>query len=104
MSKFAILKLGGSQYTIEEGKEYEIPKFSAEVGKLKLTDIVAAGEGSEVSIGTPMLDKAEVEIDVLSHEKGEKITTRIFKAKSRYRRKRGFRKQVTKFKVLSIKF
>lgn len=104
MSKFAILKLGGSQYTIEEGKEYEIPKFSAEVGKLKLTDIVAAGEGSEVSIGTPMLDKAVVEIDVMSHDKGEKITTRIFKAKSRYRRKRGFRKQVTKFKVLSIKF
>lgn len=104
MSKFAILKLGGSQYTIEEGKEYEIPKFSAEVGKLKLTEIVAAGEGSEVSIGTPMLDKAVVEIDVMSHEKGEKITTRIFKAKSRYRRKRGFRKQVTKFKVLSIKF
>ena len=104
MSKFAILKLGGSQYTIEEGKEYEIPKFSAEIGKLKLTDIIAAGEGSEVSIGTPMLDKAAVEIEVIAHEKGEKITSRIFKAKSRYRRRRGFRKQVTKFKVLSIKF
>jgi large subunit ribosomal protein L21 len=104
MSKFAILKLGTSQYTIEEGKEYEIPKFSAEIGKLKLTDVLAAGEGSDVSVGTPILDKAVVEIDVLAHEKGEKITSSIFKAKSRYRRKRGFRKQVTKFKVLSIKF
>lgn len=104
MSKFAIIKLGGSQFTVEEGKEYELPKFSAEVGKLKLTDVIAAGEGAEVSIGTPTLDKAAVEIEVLAHEKGEKVTTRIFKAKSRYRRKRGFRKQVTKFKVLSIKF
>lgn len=104
MSKFAILKLGGSQYTLEEGKEYEIPKFSAEVGKVKLTDVLAAGEGSDVTVGTPMLDKATVEIEVIEHAKGEKITSDIFKAKSRYRRRRGFRKQVTKFKVLSIKF
>lgn len=104
MSKFAIIKLGGSQYTLEEGKEYELPKFSAEVGKVKLADVLAAGEGSDISVGAPILDKAAVEIEVLSHEKGEKVTSRIFKAKSRYRRKRGFRKQVTKFKVLSIKF
>lgn len=104
MSKFAILKLGTSQYTVEEGKEYEVPKFSAEIGKLKISDIYAAGEGDEVKIGTPKLDNASVELEVISHEKGEKVTSRIFKAKSRYRRKRGFRKQVTNFKVLSIKF
>lgn len=104
MSKFAIIKLGGSQYTLEEGKEYELPKFNAEIGKLELNEVLAAGEGSDVTVGMPLLDKAAVEIEVLSHDKGEKVTSRIFKAKARYRRKRGFRKQVTKFKVLSIKF
>lgn len=104
MSKFAILKLGGSQYTVEEGKEYSIPKFEAEVGKVKINEVLAAGEGSDINVGTPSLDKASVELEVLEHAKGEKVTSRIFKAKSRYRRKRGFRKQVTKFKVLSIKY
>ncbi len=104
MSKFAILKLGGSQYSVEEGKEYEVPKFSAETGKVKINEVLAAGEGTDVTVGMPALDKAVVEIEVLEHAKGEKVTSRIFKAKARYRRKRGFRKQVTKFKVLSIKF
>lgn len=104
MSKFAILKLGKSQYSVEEGKEYEVPKFAAEVGKLTLDEVLAAGDDKDIVVGMPNVDKAKVEIEVLEHAKGEKINTRIFKAKSRYRRSRGFRKQVTKFKVLSIKY
>ncbi|MBE0573295.1 bL21 family ribosomal protein, partial [Candidatus Dojkabacteria bacterium] len=63
-----------------------------------------AGDDKDIVVGMPNVDKAKVEIEVLEHAKGEKVNTKIFKAKSRYRRSRGFRKQVTKFKVLSIKY
>jgi len=102
MSKFAIIKLGASQYNIEEGKTYEVPKFLAENGKMNIETILATGDETSIKIGKPTVEKAVVEIEILGVEKGEKISSRIYKAKSRYRRSRGFRKQLTKFKVISI--
>jgi len=104
MSKFAIIKLGSSQYNIEEGKTYEVPKFIAENGKMNISEVLAAGDENSIKIGKPSVEKANVEIEILGVEKGEKVTTRIYKAKSRYRRTRGFRKQIVKFKVLSISY
>jgi large subunit ribosomal protein L21 len=101
--KYAIVKIGSLQYTLEEGKEYSIPKFVAEVGKMKMADVLAIGENDTLTLGQPMVDKAIVEVEVLGQEKGEKVQSRIYKAKARYRRTRGIRKQVTRFKVLNIK-
>ena len=105
MSKFAIIKLGTFQYNVEEGKEYETPKFQAEAGKkVVVEEILAAGENDKLEVGTPFVKGAKVELEIIDQTKGEKVTSRIFKAKSRYRRTRGFRKLVTKFKVVSIKY
>lgn len=102
--KYAIVKIGAFQYTIEEGKEYEVPNFEGEVSKkVDIKDVLAVGDGDKVSFGKPNLDKATVQVEILDQGKGEKVQSRIFKAKSRYRRIRGLRKRVTKFKVLSIK-
>lgn len=103
MAKFAIIQIAGTQYNVEEGKTYEVPKFIAEAGKpYKVTEVLALGDGKTFEFGKPML-KAEVTLDVLEQKNGEKVVSQIFKAKSRYRRKRGFRKEVTKFVVKSIK-
>lgn len=103
MSKFAIIKVGASQYTVEEGKTYSIPKFGAEEGKAyKVAEVLAAGDEKDTQFGTPTLAKAQVELDILAQEKGEKVKTTIYKAKSRYKKTRGFRKEVTRFKVAKI--
>ena len=103
MSKFAIIKIGPFQYNVEEGKEYSVPNFEAEVGKkFNVEEVLAAGDEKSMEVGMPTL-KATVELEILGEEKGEKVTSRIFKAKARYRRSRGFRKTVTRFKVSSIK-
>lgn len=105
MSKFAIIKLGPNQYRLEEGKTYVVPRFSdTEAETLSIDEVMAAGDDKNVQFGTPFLSKASVKLDVLGYEKGEKVTSRIFKAKARYRRTRGFRKQVTRIKVNSISF
>lgn len=105
MAKNAVVKINHFQYNVEEGGEYTVPKIVGEVGsKMKIEEVILAGEGDSVKLGTPFLEKAVVEIEILSQEKGEKVTTRVYKAKSRYRRTKGFRKEVTKFKVNSIKF
>lgn len=105
MSKYSIIQIGTFQYNVEEGKEYTVEKFEAEVGAdLKISDVLAIGDGDKLIVGKPLVKDAEVTLNILSQEKGEKITSKIYKAKSRYRRTRGFRKQVTKFKVESIKY
>ncbi len=101
--KYAIIKVGPFQYNVEEGKEYTTPKFQADK-KLVVEDVLAVGEGDKLTIGTPMVKGAKVELEILGQEKGEKVVSRTYKAKSRYKRTKGLRKQVTKFKVVSIKF
>ncbi|SRR5260221_239864 len=104
MSKFAIIKIGPFQYNVEEGKEYSVPNFEAEVGKkFNVEEVLAVGDDKKLEVGMPTLDKVKVELEILAQEKGEKVTSSIFKAKARYRKTRGFRKQVTRFKVSSIK-
>ncbi|MEO6728939.1 MAG: 50S ribosomal protein L21 [Candidatus Dojkabacteria bacterium] len=103
MAKFAIINIAGTQFNVEEGKTYEVPKFIAEAGKaFKITDVLALGDGEKFEFGKPTL-KAEVTLDIIEQKNGEKVISNIFKAKSRYRRRRGFRKEVTKFVVKSIK-
>lgn len=105
MSKYSIIKIGTFQYNVEEGKEYEVPRFEAEAGKtLEIDKVLAVGDGEKFVVGKPFLDKAIVKLNILEQSKGEKVVSKIYKAKSRYRRTRGFRKQVTKFKVESIKY
>lgn len=103
MAKFAIIQIGSAQYNVEEGKSYEVPKFAAEAGKsFKIETVLAVGDEKSFEFGKPTV-KADVTLDIVEQAKGEKVVSRIFKAKSRYRRKRGLRKLVTKFVVKSIK-
>lgn len=103
MAKTAIVELNGRQFSLSEGQSYTLPKFIAEVGKMKLDKVLSIVDGDKVEFGKPFLDKVSVEIEVLSQEKGKKVTSRIYKAKSRYSRVRGKRIENTLIKVLNIK-
>lgn len=100
--KYAIIILGKSQYLVEEGKTYTVPRFKAEVGAMS-PKTLAANAGKEFVFGKPALDDKTVTIEVTEHGKGEKVTMRTYTAKSRVRRTVGHRKLTTTFKVTSIK-
>ena len=86
--KYAVIKYQGKQYKVSEGEEILVNKLSegAEPEVLLVVD-----EG-KVKVGKPVLKEAKIKIKVLAEEeKGEKLHIYKFKAKSRYRRKTGFR-------------
>jgi large subunit ribosomal protein L21 len=56
----------------------------------------------EVKVGTPTIDGAKISIKKLEDEKGDKIIVKKYKAKSRYRRKIGFRPQFTHLQIEKI--
>ncbi|NBC09252.1 MAG: 50S ribosomal protein L21 [Bacteroidetes bacterium] len=99
---FAIVKIAGQQFKVEEGQELFVHQLEAEEGdSLKLEDVLLVDNGGKVSVGTPVLN-ANVNATVLEHVKGDKVI--VFKKKRRqgYRRKSGHRQRFTKIKIDNI--
>lgn len=101
--KFAVIKISGVQLKVYEGKEYEVNKLSGNKGeKIEVTDVLVIADGEDVKIGKPIVDGAKVDLEITSQKKGEKINGFVYKAKSRYRRRFGFRASITRVKVIKI--
>lgn len=91
--KLAVLKLGGSQHLVREGTELEVHRLDLkEAGKAKV----------EALLLRPKIAKGHVEYKLLEHTRGPKIDVTTYKAKSRYRRKMGFRASLSKVVVEKI--
>ncbi len=95
----AIIKTGGKQYRVEEGKEIFIETVAGEAGDtVTFDEVIMVGD----KIGTPFVEGAKVEGEIIKHGKGKKITIFKFKAKKDYRNKKGHRQQYTKVKITNI--
>lgn len=103
MQDYAVVQIAHRQYIVEAGKTYTVDKFVAEVGSKLELPVLAMSNGNDLTVGAPTVDKVQAKIEVVEQGKGEKINTFVYKAKSRYHKRHGFRKQVTTFKVLEIK-
>ena len=101
--EYAVVKIGGSQYKIKEGDEFEVDRLPQKEGEeIELTEVLLVVDDGEVKIGQPQVLEATVKAKIISHFKGEKIRVSRFKAKSRYRKVRGFRPYLTKIKIEKI--
>ena len=88
---YAIIKTGGKQYCVEEGKVITIEKLDVEAGAEVAFDEVLLVSGDSVKIGQPTVAGAKVTGKVLEQGKGAKIRIFKYKAKSNYRRRQGHR-------------
>lgn len=97
----AVIRCGGKQYVVQEDDELYVDKLDGEVGKqIELeTLLLADTETHAVEVGKPVLDK-KIHAEILVHEKGEKLHILRFKAKARYRKRKGFRHDFTNIKIL----
>jgi len=101
--KYAIVEDGGKQYRAVEGGTIEVDRYPSEVGdQIDLDRVLLVADGSEISIGTPMIPGARVQATVVSQFKGPKIVVFKYKPKIRYRVKKGHRQQYTRLKIDAI--
>lgn len=99
---YAIIKTGGKQYKVEEGKTISIEKLDVEVGAaVEFGDVLLLSD-ADVKIGQPFVAGAKVTGTVLEQGKGAKIRIFKYKAKSNYRRRQGHRQPFTKVKIEKI--
>ena len=99
---YAIIKTGGKQYVVEEGKGISIEKLDVEEGAEVTFDEVLLVSGDDVKIGQPNVAGAKVTGKVLEQGKERKIRIFKYKAKSNYRRRQGHRQPFTKVKIEKI--
>ncbi|MCX6724842.1 MAG: 50S ribosomal protein L21 [Candidatus Shapirobacteria bacterium] len=103
MKKYAIVKIGGTQYKVAEGDEIEVDKIDSEKGKtLSFDQVLLLAEDNEVKIGQPLIKGAQIKAKMLDQIKGEKVRVATYKAKSRSRKVKGFRASLTKIKIEKI--
>lgn len=97
---YAVFRTGGKQFRAEPGERVRIPTLDVEPGEtVEFDEVLLAGDGDDVSVGTPVVEGALVRAEVLRHGRGRKII--VFKRKRRkgYRRKQGHRQKFTEIRV-----
>ncbi|HEX7155599.1 MAG TPA: 50S ribosomal protein L21 [Burkholderiaceae bacterium] len=100
---FAVIKTGGKQYRVSAGDRLKVESLPLEVGQqVKLAEVLAVGEGSQVRVGAPLLQDAAVTATVLAHGRHDKV--RIFKMRRRkhFQKHAGHRQNFTELRIDSI--
>jgi large subunit ribosomal protein L21 len=99
---FAIIKSGGKQHVVEEGKWFLTEKIDQEEGTAVEFDalLISDDEGKETKVGTPVAGKVTGKI--MENGRGKKIAIVKYRAKSNYRRNVGHRQPFTKVMIEKI--
>jgi large subunit ribosomal protein L21 len=82
---YAIIRLGGKQYTVREGETLVVDRVKADEGKTFNPDVLL-GEGT-------------VTAKVVAHERGPKIRIGKYKRRTGYRRHNGFRAATSRIEI-----
>jgi large subunit ribosomal protein L21 len=100
---YAIVESGGKQYVAREGEALEVDRLSVEVGKsVEFDQVLLVVDGSDVRIGTPVVQGMKVHATVAGHTKGDKVIVYRYIPKERFRKKQGHRQQYTRVLIDSI--
>ena len=100
---YEVIKTGGKQYRVASGDKIKVEQIAADIGQeLKIDQVLALGNGSDLKIGAPLVSGATVTVKVVSHGKHDKV--RIFKLRRRkhYAKHQGHRQQFTELQIGAI--
>ena len=101
---YAVIKTGGKQYKVKSGEILKIEKLpdSKPETKIEFNEILAYGDDKSIEIGTPNVEGAKVEANLIKNSKNRTIL--IFKKRRRQnsRRKNGHRQEYSMIKINKI--
>lgn len=97
---FAVLKTGGKQYRVQAGDVLRVEKLAADAGEtVQFNEILMVG----ATVGTPLVEGAAVQADVIDQIKGDKVINFVRRRrKHSSKRTKGHRQQLTLVKVTDV--
>ena len=100
---YAVVKTGGKQYRVAKDDTILVEKLDADEGQtVTLTDVMLLGDGDKITLGTPVVDDASVEAQVVRQTRGPKIIIFRRKRRKNHRRTQGHRQDLTLLKITHI--
>ena len=93
---YAVVRTGGKQYRVQEGRPVTIERLPGEAGAtIELNDVLLLGDGDNITIGAPTVDGARVVGTIREQGRAKKILVFHYKNKTRARMKNGHRQHLT---------
>jgi len=100
---YAVVKTGGKQYRVAKDDKILVEHIDAEEGQtITLDKVMMLGDGDKVTIGSPVVENASVEAEVLSQTRGPKLIIFRRKRRKNHRRIQGHRQDLTLLKITDI--
>ncbi len=104
----AVIRTGGKQYLVTPGQKIKIEKLELpekkgeEKQEVVFDEVLLLEKNKKLEIGRPLVKGAKVTAKVLEEGKGKKIIIFKYKAKKRYKVKKGHRQPFTEVEITKI--
>jgi large subunit ribosomal protein L21 len=100
---YAVFESGGLQFNGEEGAVVKVPHMTADPGDtISLDKVLMIKDGERAQVGSPYLDSAKIEAEVLNQGHADKIIVYKFKRRKKYRKLNGHRQQFKEIRIKKI--
>ncbi len=100
---YAIVEIAGQQFKVEKGNKLFVNRLDNKEGsEMKFDKVLLVDKDDKVTVGTPVVEKANVSAKVLQHVQGD--TVLVFKKKRRkgYQTLNGHRQKYTEIEIQDI--
>ena len=99
----AVILTGGKQYRVQPEDIIDVELLEGNDGdRIEFTEVLAVGEGKEVKFGSPTIQGAKVEGEIVKHFRGQKLIAFKYKRRKGSHVKKGHRQNLIKVKIASI--
>lgn len=100
---YAVFRAGGKQYRASKGERLKLEKFAADEGaNVEFDEVLLVGEGSDVKVGSPLVDGTTVSAKVLRQGKSGKVSVTKFRRRQNYLRQHTHRQWFTEVEITGI--
>jgi large subunit ribosomal protein L21 len=100
---YAIIRTGGRQFRVEEGRFIDIEKTQhAEGDDVEFNEVLLIENGDQTVIGQPLVEGASVKATVLSQWRDKKVIVYHYRQRTSYRKKTGHRHEYTRVMINQI--
>lgn len=100
---YAVFRAGGKQYRASKGERLKLEKFAADEGaNVEFDEVLLVGEGSDVKVGSPLIDGSTVSAKVLRQGKSGKVSVTKFRRRQNYLRQHTHRQWFTEVEITGI--
>jgi large subunit ribosomal protein L21 len=100
---YAVFRTGGKQYRAAKGDVLRLEKIDGDEGSsVEFDNVLLIGEGSDITVGNPVISGSSVSAKVVRQGKSKKVPVVKFKRRQKYLRQGTHRQFFTEVEITGI--